>query len=94
MSPASPESTDGPVSPASPVTRPLEVPSQRIALVGVLLWVVALVVVLAVPALRTGERAWWPWSSVAGIVLGTLGWLYLRRGRGNVAQSAGSRSTR
>ena len=43
------------------------------------------VVVLAVPDLRTGDRAWWPWTCVAGLLLGVLARLYLRRGRGNAA---------
>ena len=42
------------------------------------LWAVALVVTLAVPALHTGERDWWPWACVAGIVLGFIGYSYVR----------------
>ena len=44
---------------------------------------VALVVVLAVPALRTDGREWWVWVPVAGALLGALGHVYLVRGRGN-----------
>lgn len=51
--------------------------------VGMAVWAVALVVTLVVPALREGDRHWWPWTAVAGLVLGTLGYLYVRRGRGN-----------
>lgn len=66
---------------------PPEVRLRTITLVrwGLVLWAAALVVVLAVPALRTGERDWWVWVPVAGLVLGALGYVYLRRGRGNAA---------
>lgn len=65
----------------------LAVRSDRIVLIGIGLWVAALVVVLLVPALHTGDRAWWPWACVSGLVLGLLGWAYLRRGRGNAAEA-------
>ena len=41
-------------------------------------------VVLAVPSLHEGERDWWPWTCVTGLVLGASA-LYVRRGRGNAA---------
>ncbi|TQM95623.1 hypothetical protein FB476_0468 [Ornithinimicrobium humiphilum] len=50
---------------------------------GVVAWLVVLAVVLAVPSLRTGDRAWWVWVPVAGALLGALGHGYLARGRGN-----------
>ncbi|GAB3588162.1 DUF2530 domain-containing protein [Calidifontibacter terrae] len=53
--------------------------------IGVAAWLVALVITLVVPALHSGERSWWPWSCVCGVVLGLLGWAYVRRGRGNAA---------
>ena len=31
------------------------------------------------------ERSWWPWACVAGMTLGAVGYLYVRRGRGNAA---------
>jgi hypothetical protein len=68
--------------------RPLPVPMRRIVEAGVLAWVVALLVVLVVPGLHSGDRSWWPWTCVAGIGLGGIGWTYLRRGRGN-ARDAG-----
>jgi hypothetical protein len=40
-----------------------------------------------VPALHEGERDWWPWVPVAGIVLGLAGFSYVRRGRGNAADA-------
>ena len=67
---------------------PLHVPMLRIIEVGVALWAVALVVTLVVPALHEGGRDWWPWACVAGIVLGGIGWAYVRRGRGNARDAA------
>ena len=70
---------------AEPVAKypPLPMKSANVIRAGLALWAIALVVTLAVPALRTGERHWWPWACVAGLVLGILGYLYVRRGRGN-----------
>jgi hypothetical protein len=79
---------DATAPPPTEELRPLPVPMRRIVEIGILAWVVALVVVLVVPALHTGDRDWWPWTCVAGIVLGGIGWSYLRRGRGN-ARDAG-----
>jgi fatty acid desaturase len=50
---------------------------------GVLIWLVALVVVLVVPALRSEGREWWLWVPAAGAALGVVGHVYLARGRGN-----------
>jgi len=47
------------------------------------LWGLALVVTLLVPALHQGDRQWWPWTCVAGMAGGGLALLYIRRGRGN-----------
>jgi len=63
--------------------RPLAVDTVKVLLAGLAVWAVALVVTLAVPSLHTGNRDWWPWACVAGLVIGTIGVLYLRRGRGN-----------
>lgn len=80
--------------PDSPVTpqpddevHPPTVPLRTITVVtwGTVLWAVALVVVLLVPDLRSGNRTWWPWVPVAGIGLGVLAYAYLRGGRGNAA---------
>lgn len=70
------------------VLRAMQVPTQRIIAIGLVLWAVAFVVTLLVPALHEGERSWWPWGCVAGFVLGTIGLAYVRRGRGN-AHDAG-----
>lgn len=55
----------------------------RIIEVGIAAWLLALVLTLLVPALHTGDRSYWPWTCIAGVVLGFIGWLYVRRGRGN-----------
>lgn len=64
---------------------PLRVDTPQIIVVGLVLWVVALAITLAVPALHSGDRDWWPWAAVAGLVLGTMGLAYVRRGRGNAS---------
>ena len=65
--------------------KPLAVSTVRVILWGQLGWVLALAVFLAVPSLHEGERDWWPWVPVTGLVLGLIGYLYVRRGRGNAA---------
>lgn len=76
-------------TPASATVHPPEVTLRTITLVrwGVVAWLVALVVVAVVPNLRTGDRAWWVWVPVAGVVGGLLGYAYLRRGKGNAAEA-------
>jgi hypothetical protein len=69
------------------VPRPVAVRTLTILRVGLALWAVALVAVLAVPSLREGGRDWWVWVPVAGLVLGALGHIYLSRGRGNADES-------
>ena len=39
----------------------------RVVEVGLACWLVALVVMLVVPALHEGDRDWWPWTCVAGL---------------------------
>ena len=75
-------------APADEPIAPLPVPMRRIVEVGMLLWLVALVVILLVPALHEGDKSWWPQVCLAGIGLGAIGWIYLWRGRGN-AKGAG-----
>ena len=67
---------------------PLHVPMLRIIEAGLAAWLVALVVTLVVPALHEGDRSWWPWTCVAGLLLGGIGWVYVRRGRGNARDAA------
>lgn len=66
-----------------PKPQPLHIDTPKVILAGVALWAVALAVTLLVPGWHSGSRAWWPWTCVAGIVLGFVGWAYVRRGRGN-----------
>ncbi len=65
--------------------RPVDVPTGRIVLAGLGCWMLALVVVLAVPSLHEGDRSWWPWACVSGLVLGLAGYGYVRRVRGDAA---------
>jgi hypothetical protein len=82
--------TNGPTSRSTPqVTEPQPLPwrTTHVVLWGIAIWAVALLVTLAVPALHSGDRSWWPWTCVAGIVLGFLGYGYVRRGRGNASDA-------
>ena len=69
-----------------PITvEPMRVDMNKVTLGGVAVWTVALIVILVVPSLRSGERSWWPWTPVFGIALGLIGYFYVRRGRGNAS---------
>jgi hypothetical protein len=70
-----------------PEIQPLAVDTVRIVVAGTALFAAALVVTLLVPALHVGERDWWPWACVSGLVLGLIGLLYIGRGRGNAASA-------
>jgi Protein of unknown function (DUF2530) len=83
-------SGEPPGGPTADELQPVSVPMTRIVEIGMGLWAVALVVVLVVPNLHEGSRFWWPWCCVAGIVLGLIGYAYLRRGRGNAAEATGT----
>ena len=72
-----------PEPPAAEELRPVAVPMTRIVAIGIGVWAVALVV----PTLHEGPRSWWPWCCVAGLVLGLMGYAYVRRGRGNAAEA-------
>jgi H+/Cl- antiporter ClcA len=67
--------------------KPLAVSTTTIVAWGIGAWAVALLLTLAVPTLHEGDRHWWPWCCVAGIVLGFVGYTYVRRGRGNAADA-------
>lgn len=64
---------------------PVKVDVLRVLEIGIVCWVVALVLTLVIPALHGDGRDWWPWTCVSAIVGGTVGWVYVRRGRGNAA---------
>jgi len=81
-------SGEAPGGPTADELQPVAVPMTRIVEIGMGLWAVALAVVLVVPSLHEGPRSWWPWCCVAGIVLGMIGYAYLRRGRGNAAEAS------
>lgn len=71
---------------------PIEPPEANVSTIrivhwGMVLWAIALVVVLLVPALHEGDRTWWVWVPVAGFSLGAIGHVYLARGRGNAADA-------
>jgi uncharacterized membrane protein YccC len=63
----------------------MHAPTDLIAGAGVVVWLVALVASLVIPALHSGDRWWWPWCCATGVVLGFMGWGYLRLGKGNAA---------
>lgn len=71
------------MSPDEP--QPLTTDTARLLVIGMALWGVALAVSLFVPTLHQGDRQWWPWAAVAGLVGGGLALLHVRRGRGNAA---------
>lgn len=76
-------------TPAPKVVTPPEVRLRTSTVVrwGMAAWLVALVVILAVPDLRTGDRSWWPWVPVAALALGVVGLTYMGRGRGNASDA-------
>jgi hypothetical protein len=59
--------------------------TARLVEIGMACWFIALVISMLVPALHQADRAWWPWTCIAGIAGGALALLYVRRGRGNAA---------
>ena len=78
------------MSPQEP--EPIAVDTVKVIEIGIALWVVALGVIMLVPALHLGDRHWWPWACVSGIVGGGLALWYIRRGRGNAAAALRSRT--
>lgn len=65
--------------------QPLAVNTSRVIMIGICLWLMALVITLVVPSLHGGVRHWWPWSCATGAALGLVALGYVRRGRGNAA---------
>jgi len=78
------------VSPQEP--DPIAIDTIKVIEIGIALWVVAFGVIMLVPGLHLGERHWWPWACVSGIVGGGLALWYVRRGRGNAATALRSRT--
>ncbi|MFL6152506.1 MAG: DUF2530 domain-containing protein [Ornithinibacter sp.] len=71
----------GPPAPGAPIA----VPTRTIVVAGIGLWSIALLVTLVTPSLHTGDRSWWPWTCVTGILLGVFALWLVRRRRGNAA---------
>lgn len=67
--------------------QPLALSTRHVVVGGTVAWLVALALILAVPALHQSDRHWWPWTCVAGIALGGFGYAYVRRGRGNASDA-------
>ncbi|MCH8612064.1 DUF2530 domain-containing protein [Arsenicicoccus dermatophilus] len=61
-----------------PVVR---VRTDRVVVLGLWLWAVALVVILLVPGFHAQGRSWWPYVCVAGLAIGVVGYWYVRSGR-------------
>jgi hypothetical protein len=65
-----------------PDPAPLRTDDRATVLVGIGLWVVALVVTLVLHTrLAADGRGWWTWTALAGIALGGIGLAYVRRSR-------------
>jgi LPXTG-motif cell wall-anchored protein len=61
---------------------PLATNDRATVLVGIGLWVVALILTLVFhQQLADSGRAWWTWTALAGIAGGLLGLVYLKRRR-------------
>ena len=75
-----------------PEPEPIAIDTIKVIEIGIALLVVALGVIMLVPALHLGDRHWWPWVCASGIVGGGLALWYVRRGRGNAATALRSRT--
>jgi Protein of unknown function (DUF2530) len=63
-----------------PDPEPLRTDDRATVLVGIGLWVVALVVTLVLhDRLAADGRGWWTWTALTGIGLGGVGLVYIRR---------------
>lgn len=78
------------MSPKEP--EPIAIDTIKVIEIGIALWGLALVVIMLLPALHLGDKHWWPWTCVAGIVGGGLALWYVRRGHGNAATALRSRT--
>ena len=60
-----------------PDPAPVKTDDRKAYLVGLILWVIALVAVIVfLPVLTADGRGWWLWACVAGLGLGVIGMLY------------------
>ena len=75
-----------------PEPEPIAIDTIKVIEIGIALWGLALVVIMVLSPLHLGDRHWWPWACVAGIVGGGLALWYVRRGRGNAAAALRSRT--
>lgn len=62
-----------PSPPRRPTPEPYELDETRIVLVGTVLWLVALVGLLAADLLGASIPGWWPLMCLVGVVLGVAG---------------------
>lgn len=77
---------------SAPEPEPIAIDTIKVIEIGIALWVVALGVIMLVPALHLGDKHWWPWVCASGIVGGGLALWYVRRGRGNAATALRART--
>ena len=62
---------------------PVVTDDRKAMVVGLALWLVALIAVLiALPTLTASDQAWWLEMCVTGLVLGVIGIAYTQRRRG------------
>ncbi|MHA6695593.1 DUF2530 domain-containing protein [Homoserinimonas sp. A520] len=60
---------------------PPKTDDRKPILIGIGLWLVALVAVLLLGPLLAPADRWWVWACVAGLVLGVIGLIYIHRRR-------------
>ena len=60
-------------------TEPLDVDGVSAMTAGTIAWTAALVVLLLGGTTFQGDRSWWLWTCLSGIVIGALGIAFTRR---------------
>ena len=74
-----------------PDPEPLRTDDRKAVLVGTVIWVLLLfVAVVRQDALAASGRGWWLWTTVAGAVLGLLGFAYLHHREVRQRREAGA----
>jgi Protein of unknown function (DUF2530) len=71
---------------------PLEANDQLVAVVGTVVWAVALVVLLIVRSELPAGSRWWIWTCVAGLALGLFAIWYVPRLKRSRAKAAAGRA--